>query len=71
MYTDDELIHYGFVPYHYGEQVDAAILQADHAQYRELAPKDLPSVKTLLDGRGVTDEAKWAGIRYHVVGRAI
>jgi nucleotide sugar dehydrogenase len=71
MYTDDELIQYGFVPYHYGDDVDAAIVQADHAQYRELAPSDLPGVRTILDGRGVTDEAKWNGIRYHVVGRAL
>jgi nucleotide sugar dehydrogenase len=71
MYTDDELVQYGFVPYHYGDDVDAAIVQADHAQYRELAPSDLPGVRTILDGRGVTDEAKWNGIRYHVVGRAL
>ena len=71
MYTDDELTHYGFVPYHYGEAVDAAIVQADHAQYRDLAPHNLPGAKTILDGRGVTDEAKWTGVRYHVVGRAL
>ena len=71
MYTDDELSHYGFATYHFGEPVDAAILQADHAEYRELAPQDLPGVKTLLDGRGITNEAKWSDIRYHVVGRAI
>lgn len=71
MYTDGELAHYGFTPYHYGEPVDAAIVQADHAQYRDLTPNDLPGVKTFLDGRGVTDEAKWTGIRYHVVGRAL
>ncbi len=71
MYTDDELAHYGFSAYHYGEPVDAAILQADHAEYRDLAPKELPGVKTFLDGRGITDQAKWEGIRYHVVGRAL
>ncbi len=71
MYTDDELSHYGFVPYHYGEAVDAAIVQADHAQYRDLAPSDLPGIKTILDGRGITDESKWSGVRYHVVGRAL
>jgi nucleotide sugar dehydrogenase len=71
MYTDDELSHYGFIPYHYGDFVDAAIVQADHAQYRDLSPNDLPGVKTILDGRGITDEAKWASVRYHVVGRAL
>jgi nucleotide sugar dehydrogenase len=71
MYTDDELAHYGFTPYHYGNAVDAAIVQADHVQYRDLSPNDLPGVRTILDGRGVTDEAKWASVRYHVVGRAL
>ncbi len=71
MYTDDELTHYGFVPYHFGESVDAAIVQADHAQYRDMTPKDLPGVKTILDGRGVTKEENWSGVRYHVVGRAL
>lgn len=71
MYTDQELMHYGFLAYHYGDPVDAAIVQADHAQYRELAKEDLPGIRTILDGRGVTDEAHWQGVRYHVVGRAL
>lgn len=71
MYSDDELTHYGFVPYHFGEAVDAAIVQADHAQYRDITPKDLPEIKTILDGRGVTNEENWSGVRYHVVGRAL
>ncbi len=71
MYTDDELTHYGLTAYHYGEPVDAAILQADHAEYRDLDPKEMPGVRTFLDGRGITDQAKWVGIRYHVVGRAL
>ena len=71
MYTDDELTHYGFLPYHYGETVDAAIVQADHAQYRDMTHRDLPGVKTVLDGRGVTKEENWSGVRYHVVGRAL
>lgn len=71
MYTDDELTHCGFSPFHYGEKVDAAIVQADHAQYRELTPAELPGVKSILDGRGVTNEDNWQGVRYHVVGRAL
>lgn len=71
MYTDDELIHYGFSPYHLGESADAAIVQADHAQYQNLASDDIPGLKTMLDGRGITDEAKWKEVRYHVVGRAL
>jgi UDP-N-acetyl-D-glucosamine dehydrogenase len=71
MYTDDELQKFGFVPYHYGDSIDAAIVQADHAEYRDLIRAQLPGVRTILDGRGVTDENNWQDVRYHVVGRAL
>jgi nucleotide sugar dehydrogenase len=71
MYSDDELEHYGFIAYHFGESVDAAIVQADHAEYRELMSTQLPELRTILDGRDVTNEDNWKGIRYHVVGRAL
>jgi nucleotide sugar dehydrogenase len=51
MYTDDELRHEGFEPFHFGEQADAAILQADHVEYRNMNQSDLPGVTVLLDGR--------------------
>jgi nucleotide sugar dehydrogenase len=53
MYTDDELRHEGFEPFHFGESADAAILQADHAEYTHLTQSDLPGVAVLLDGRNV------------------
>lgn len=71
MYTDDELGHYGFKSYHFGEEVDAAIVQADHKEYRQLSESDMPGLKTILDGRGITSEENWHGVRYHVVGRAL
>ena len=71
MYGDAELTGYGFAPYHLGEAVDAAILQADHAEYKELTAASLPGVKTFLDGRGTTKDSNFPGVRYHVVGRAI
>ncbi len=71
MYTDEELMSYGLAAYHLGDSVDAAIVQADHAMYRTLAKSDLPGVRTFLDGRGITSENNWAGVRYHVVGRAL
>lgn len=58
MYTDDELRHEGFEPYHYGEQADAAILQADHAEYFTIKATDLPGVSVLLDGRNVVKSAE-------------
>ncbi len=69
MYDDDELRALGLTPYHLGEVVDAAVVQADHASYRELSVKDLPAVRTLLDGRGITDPEGWPGVTYAVVGR--
>lgn len=71
MYTDEELLQYGLSAYHFGESIDAAIVQADHGIYRDISPKDLPGARTLLDGRGITSESKWPGVRYHVVGRAL
>jgi nucleotide sugar dehydrogenase len=71
MYSDAELAQYGFEGYHYGESVDAAIVQTDHAEYRELNSSQIPGVKTFLDGRGVTNQNNWQGLRYHVLGRAL
>jgi nucleotide sugar dehydrogenase len=71
MYTDDELKELGFSTYHYGEPVDAAILQTDHPEYRELTSMQIPEIRTFLDGRGVTKESNWLGVRYHVIGRAL
>ena len=71
MYTDDELKKYGFTPYHYGESVDAAVIQADHKEYAELSSAKLPGIKTLLDGRGITKANNWSDIKYHVIGKAL
>ncbi|RKS68387.1 nucleotide sugar dehydrogenase [Actinomadura pelletieri DSM 43383] len=67
MYTAEELDALGLPP-HRDESVTAAIVQADHAEYRDLAPDDLPGVKTLVDGRRVTDPARWSGVRRVVIG---
>lgn len=70
MYSDDELQKLGFSPYHLGNPVDAAIVQADHDEYRELAVDDLPGVTVLVDGRDVTDADRWRGVTRIVVGQA-
>ncbi|NIK55003.1 nucleotide sugar dehydrogenase [Kribbella shirazensis] len=71
LYTDEELQGLGFTPYTLGSPVDAAVLQADHAEYTQLSPADLPGVKVLVDGRDRTDPAKWAGVRRIVIGRSV
>ena len=35
MYSDEELAGFGWTPYHLGEPADAAVVQADHAEYRD------------------------------------
>ncbi len=71
IYTDEELRGLGFEPHTLGGDVDLAILQTDHADYRDLAPAQLPGVKLLVDGRNTTDPALWAGTPRIVVGMAV
>ncbi|MDK7733860.1 nucleotide sugar dehydrogenase [Propionimicrobium lymphophilum] len=68
MFSDDELAKFGWDAYHMGDQVDAAIVQADHAEYKQLKPADLPGIKVLFDGRRVTDPALWKGTPRVVIG---
>jgi nucleotide sugar dehydrogenase len=67
MYTPEELTALGLPP-HRGEKATAAVLQADHAEYRELTPADLPDVTVLVDGRRTTDPQAWKGVRRVVIG---
>ena len=67
MYTDDELRHEGFEPFHFGENADAAILQADHAEYVNLTNKELPGVRVILDGRNIIKSV--SGIKIVPIGR--
>jgi nucleotide sugar dehydrogenase len=68
MFSDEELRRFGFEPYVAGSTVDAAIVQADHVEYRTLGASDLPGVKTLVDGRRVTEAARWPGVRRVLIG---
>lgn len=70
LYEDDELRALGFEPYALGSRIDVAILQTDHAAYRDLSPAELPGVKLFVDGRGVTDADVWRGTPRIVVGAA-
>ncbi|MDO4242224.1 MAG: nucleotide sugar dehydrogenase [Actinomyces sp.] len=68
MYTDAEITAFGWTPYHLGEQVDVAVVQADHAEYAALTPADLPGIRLLLDGRRATDPALWVGTPRLTIG---
>jgi nucleotide sugar dehydrogenase len=67
MYSAAELTAHGLPPYG-GETIGAAIVQADHAEYRALTSADLPGVKVLVDGRRTTDPDRLPGIRRIVIG---
>jgi nucleotide sugar dehydrogenase len=70
LYSDAELQKLGFTAYHAGEPVDAAIVQADHAEYRTLSRADLPGIKAFIDGRRVSSADRWDGVVYRVIGKA-
>tara|TARA_R110002020_G_scaffold151687_1_gene328776 strand:- start:5698 stop:7011 length:1314 start_codon:yes stop_codon:yes gene_type:complete len=70
LYSDDELRSLGFEPYQMGDNVDVAVLQTDHVDYRTIAPTDLPGIRLLVDGRNATDASIWAGTPRIVVGAA-
>ena len=71
MFTSGELAALGLTAYEAGSPVDAAVLQADHAEYRDLRPADLPGIRVLVDGRCFTNPADWAGVTHRVVGTAV
>jgi UDP-N-acetyl-D-mannosaminuronate dehydrogenase len=51
LFTDGELARLGLVAYHFGETVDAAIIQSDHEEYRSLDAGALPGARHIVDGR--------------------
>lgn len=67
MYSDEELSRLTLPP-HDGQPVDAIVVQADHAEYREISAADFPGVEVIVDGRRVTDPERWTGVRRVVIG---
>jgi nucleotide sugar dehydrogenase len=70
MYDDAEIERFGWAPYHLGDPVDAAVVQADHREYAGLGAGDLPGVRAVVDGRGITDPAAFEGVPHRVIGVA-
>jgi UDP-N-acetyl-D-glucosamine dehydrogenase len=68
LYSSDELAALGFAPWR-GEDVDLAVLQADHAEYARLSAGELPGVRVVVDGRDVLDPARFAGVDVRRIGR--
>lgn len=68
MYADAELRDCGWAPYHLGQEVDVVIVQADHREYADLTPADLPGLRLLLDGRRITDPSAFTGVPRITIG---
>ena len=68
MFTAEELQKFGFQPYEMGQPADAAVIQADHPQYKELTSESIPGLKVLVDGRNVTSAQNWQGVQRFVLG---
>ncbi|WCB97041.1 UDP-N-acetyl-D-mannosamine dehydrogenase [Baekduia alba] len=69
LFSADELRAHGFEPWDGESAVDVAIVQADHAQYAALGAADLPGVQVVVDGRGILDAARFAGVPVRRIGR--
>ncbi|MBW0101549.1 nucleotide sugar dehydrogenase [Pseudonocardia sp. KRD291] len=68
LYTPLELDGLGLRAYRRGDPVVAAVLQADHREYRSWTPADLPGVRVVLDGRHALDPARWPGVEMLSLG---
>lgn len=64
LHTDDELRALGFEPWD-GEPVDAAVLQADHDEYRDLT--GIPGLRVVVDGRHAVERVA-EGVRLRRIG---
>ena len=69
LYSDEELARLGLEAHHLDEACDAAIVQADHAEYASLTPARFPGIRVIVDGRGTLDPANWTSIDHTTIGR--
>jgi nucleotide sugar dehydrogenase len=70
LYAADELARFGWDAYTIGDPADVVVVQADHAEYRDLRATDFPGVQVVVDGRRVLDPARFEDTRFLVVGAA-
>lgn len=70
LYTDAEITMLGLEPHALGSEVDAAVLQTDHAEYATLSSIHLPEMKVLVDGRRALDPSNFPTAIYIAIGSA-
>jgi len=71
LYTDAELRALGWAPYHFGEPVHAAVVQADHPDYARIGIADLPGLVAIVDGRCVLGAEGWGEAVRIVLGKPL
>lgn len=69
MYSAEELSRFGWDSYGYGQPVDVVIVQADHAEYADLTPEQVPGAHIIVDGRRILDKSRFPGTSFMVVGQ--
>lgn len=52
-----------FNPYNFGEFADAAIVQANHVEYKTITTLDSPQIRTLPDGRNILSQIQFQQIK--------
>ena len=71
LYSDEELSTLGFVPFHFGTEVEAIVLHTDHASYAALTSEDLPGVRVAVDGRRMLDRIALGDITLVTIGAGV
>jgi UDP-N-acetyl-D-mannosaminuronate dehydrogenase len=56
LYSDEELSHYGFIPFHLSETAEGGIIQTDHMSYSAMTSADTPGMKCIVDGRNIVNQ---------------
>lgn len=70
LYSDLELDELGFRPFHRGDAAAVVIIQADHNEYRDWNHLDVPHLRLVMDGRGISRSENWgSNVLYLNVGQ--
>ena len=68
LWSADEIRALDLEPYQLGAHCDAAIVQAEHDEYRTLGPADIPGAAALFDLRRCTPTEGWGQVHRLVLG---
>jgi nucleotide sugar dehydrogenase len=64
LYSDEELLKLGFIPYSTNQSIDFAILQNDWVGYRAFTQAELPGCRLIFDGRRVLSPELFPEIKF-------